>query len=100
VLWAADVHNKTGPLTFFNVFGRNPLLAYITSEVGAVILWEIRVGGPDGKPQSGFVWLYQHAAVPLAGDTAAGSFLFAVGFMAVNWLFAWACYRRGVIIKV
>jgi predicted acyltransferase len=100
VLWAVDVHGKAGPLTFFNVFGRNPLLAYITSEVGAVILWEIRVAGPDGQTQSGFEWLYQHTAASLAGDTAVGSFLFAVGFMLVNWLFAWACYRGGVIIKV
>jgi predicted acyltransferase len=100
VMWAVDVHGKAGPLTFFNVFGRNPLLAYITSEVGAVILWEIRVSGPDGKPQAAYEWLYQHSAVPLAGDDALGSFLFAVGFMLVNWLVAWACYRKGMIIKV
>jgi predicted acyltransferase len=100
IMWAVDVHGKAGPLTFFNVFGRNPLLAYITSEVGAVSLWMIHVTGIDGKPQSLYEWLYQHAAVPLAGDTAAGSFLFAVGFMLVNWVFAWACYRRGLIIKV
>jgi predicted acyltransferase len=60
----------------------------------------IHVTGIDGTPQSLYEWLYQHAAVPLAGDTAAGSFLFAVGFMLVNWVFAWACYRRGLIIKV
>ena len=100
IMWAVDVHGKAGPLTFFNVFGRNPLLAYITSEVGAVSLWMIHVTGIDGKPQSLYEWLYQHAAVPLAGDTAAGSFLFAVGFMLVNWVFAWGCYRRGLIIKV
>ena len=100
VMWVVDVHGKAGPLTFFNVFGRNPLLAYITSEVGAVCLWMIHVAGIDGKPQPLYEWLYQHAAVPLAGDTAVGSFLFAVGFMLVNWVFAWACYRRGLIIKV
>jgi predicted acyltransferase len=100
VLWAVDVHGKAGPLAFFNVFGRNPLLAYITSEVGAVILWEVHATGPDGQALAGFDWLYQHTAVVFAGDTAVGSFLFAVGFMLVNWLFAWACYRRGVIIKV
>jgi predicted acyltransferase len=100
VLWAVDIHGKVGPLAFFNVLGRNPLLAYITSEVGTVILWEIRVTGPGGQPQAAFEWLYQHTAVPLAGDTAAGSFLFAAGFMLVNWLFAWACYRRGLIFKV
>jgi predicted acyltransferase len=100
VMWATDVHGKSGPLTFFNVFGRNPLLAYITSEVGATILFMIRVTGPDGEPQSLFSWLYQHTTVPLAGDTAVASFLFAVGFMVVNWLFAWAAYKRGLIIKV
>jgi predicted acyltransferase len=100
VMWAVDVHGKAGPLTFFNVFGRNPLLAYITSEVGAVTIGMIMVTGLDGAPQSLYGWTYAHAAVPLAGDTAAGSFLFAVGFMLVNWLFAWACYRRGVILKV
>jgi predicted acyltransferase len=100
VMWTADVHGKAGPLTFFNVFGRNPLLAYITSEVGAVILFMVRVTGPDGQPQSAFDWLYQHTAVLFAGDTAAGSFLFAVGFMLINWLFAWVAYKRGVIIKV
>jgi predicted acyltransferase len=100
VLWAVDVHGKLGPLTFFNVFGRNPLLAYLTSEVGATVLWMIRVTGADGAPQSLYAWIYQHAAVPLAGDTAVGSFLFAAGFMLVNWIVAWACYRRGIIIKV
>jgi len=70
VMWAVDVHGKAGPLTFFNVFGRNPLLAYITSEVGTVCLWMIHVTGPDGKPQALYEWVYQHAAVPLAGDTA------------------------------
>ncbi len=100
VLWVADVHGKSGPLTFFNVFGRNPLLAYITSEVGAVTLFMVRVTGPDGRPQSLFGWLYDHTAVPFAGDTAVGSFLFAVGFMLLNWVFAWAAYKRGLIIKV
>ncbi|MGE5198939.1 MAG: acyltransferase family protein [Rhodospirillaceae bacterium] len=100
VMWAVDVHGKAGPLTFFNVFGRNPLLAYITSEVGAVCMGMIRVTGADGMPQSLYAWVYRHAAVPVAGDTAAGSFLFAAGFVLVNWVVAWACYRRGVIIKV
>lgn len=100
VMWTADIHGKAGPLTFFNVFGRNPLLAYITSEVGAVTIGMIGVAGLDGARQPLSDWVYRNAAVPLAGDTAAGSFLFALGFMLVNWLFAWACYRRGVIIKV
>lgn len=100
VLWAVDVHGRARPFSFFNVFGRNPLLAYITSEVLAVTLFTIRVAGPDGHPQSAFAWLYQHTTMPLVGDNAVGSFLFAVGFTLFNWLFAWACYKRGIIIKV
>lgn len=100
VMWAVDVHGKMGPLAFFNVFGRNPLLAYITSEVGAVILFTIIVSGATGKPESLYSWLYLHTGVPIAGDTAVGSFVFALGYMLFNWLFAWACYKRGIIIKV
>jgi predicted acyltransferase len=100
VLWAVDVHGRNGVLSFFNVFGRNPLLAYITSEVGAVTLSTIRLTGPDGNPQSAYAWLYQHTAMPVAGDNAAGSFLFAAGYTLVIWLFAWACHKRGIIIKV
>lgn len=100
VLWAVDVHRRARFLSFFNVFGRNPLLAYITSEVLVVVLFTISLAGPDGQRQNGYAWLYQHTAMPLAGDNAVGSFLFAVGYTLVNWLFAWACYKRGVILKV
>ena len=100
VLWAVDLHHRARFLSFFNIFGRNPLLAYITSEVSVVVLFLIRVPGPDGQPQSGYAWLYQHTAVPVAGDTAVGSFIFAVGYVLANWVFAWACYKRGIIIKV
>ena len=100
VLWAVDVHGRARFLSFFNVFGRNPLLAYITSEVGAVTLFTISLSGPDGRLQSAYACLYQHTAMPLAGDNALGSFLFAAGYTLVNWLFAWACYKRGIIIKV
>jgi predicted acyltransferase len=99
-MWAVDVHGRIGPLSFFNVFGRNPLLAYITSEVLVVVLFTIRLTGPDAQGQSGYTWLYLHTAVPVAGDTAVGSFVFAAGYTLFNWLFAWACYKRGIIIKV
>ena len=36
----------------------------------------------------------------LAGDNAVGSFLFAVGYTLAIWLLSWACYRRGIVIKV
>jgi predicted acyltransferase len=99
VLWAVDVHGRMRAFSFFNVFGRNPLLAYISSELLAVILFLVKVPGPDGGTQSLFAWLYQHTGMAVAGDTAAGSFLFAVAYVLVNWAIAWGAYKRGIIIK-
>jgi len=100
VLWAVDVHGKIRLFSFFNIFGRNPLLAYVTSEVLAVALFTVKVPGPDGQPQTGYAWLYQHTAVPVAGDNALGSFVFAAAYVLLNWSIAWGCYKRGIVIKV
>jgi predicted acyltransferase len=99
VMWAVDVHGKARGFSFFNVFGRNPLLAYISSEVLVVVLFLVRLPKPDGGTESLFAWLYQHTGMALAGDTAVGSFLFAVGYVLVNWLIAWGAHERGIIIK-
>ena len=47
VVWAADVHGRTRVLSFFNIFGRNPLLAYLSSEGpgGGVLPGEARRAG-------------------------------------------------------
>ncbi|MBP1634244.1 MAG: hypothetical protein H6Q10_818 [Acidobacteria bacterium] len=100
VLWAADVHGKARWLSFFNVLGRNPLLAYIASELLVIVLFMISLPGPDGQRVSGFEWLYRHTTMALAGDNAAGSFLFAIGYTLVIWLVSWGCYKRGIVIKV
>lgn len=100
VLWAADVHGRARALSFFTIFGRNPLLAYISSELLVLILFLVTLTGPDGQQISGYAWLYRHTAMALAGDTAVGSFVFAVGFMLVNWLLAWWAYSRGLVLKV
>ena len=100
VLWAVDVKGRTRLFSFFNVFGRNPLLAYITSEMLVVIAFAVNLPRPDGGEQNGYGWVYQHTAMPIAGDTALGSFLFAVGFMLVNWCIAWVMHKRGLILKI
>ena len=100
VLWAVDVHGRAKALSFFNIFGRNPLLAYISSELLVVIFFLVKTTGPDGQPIDGYRWLYRHTAMALAGDNAVASFVFAVGFMLVNWLLAWWAYRRGLVVKV
>ncbi len=100
VLWLVDVKGKPQFFSFFNIFGRSPLLAYITSEMMVVVLFTITIPGADGASQNGFSWLYQHTAVPIAGDNAVGSFVFAIGYVLANWVIAWACYKRGIIFKI
>ncbi len=100
VLWAVDVHGKARWFAFFNVFGRNPLLAYIASELLVIVLFTVTLAAPDGGRQPLFEWLYRHTAMALAGDNAVGSILFAAGYTLFIWLFSWACYGRGIIIRV
>ncbi len=100
VFWLVEVKGQARCFSFFNVFGRSPLLAYITSEMLVVVFFTIKWTGSNGGAQNGYSWLYQHTAVPLAGDNGLGSFVFAVGFMLLNWVIAWGFYKRGLIIKI
>jgi predicted acyltransferase len=100
IVWAADGHGRRRALSFFNIFGRNPLLAYIASERLVVTLFTVRATGADGTPRSAFARTYEHTAMALAGDNAVGSFVFAVAYTLAIWLLSWGCYRRGIVIKV
>ncbi len=99
-IWLVDVKGRGGYLSFFRVFGLNPLLAYVTSELLVVILYSFKLTGPDGAGQSAYPWLYHHTTAALAGDNSWGSFLFAVAYMLVIWFIAWGFYRRGIFLKI
>ncbi len=99
-IWLVDVKRRGASLGFFNVFGRNPLLAYLVSEMGAVVLQKISVPGSDGKTQSAFQWLYAHTGAWVGGDNGLGSFLFSLGFMLACWMVSWGFYRRGIVLKL
>lgn len=99
-IWLVDIKGHARWFGFFNVFGKNPLLAYLVSELGVVILELIRVPAADGQSQSGFEWLYTHTGVALAGDNAVGSFLFSIAYVMACWVFSWVCFRRGLLLKI
>lgn len=99
-IWLVDLKGRVGFLAFFRVFGRNPLLAYVASELLVVILFTFKVAGPDGARQFAYPWLYRQTAAAVAGDTAAGSFLFAVGYMLMIWLIAWVFFKRRIFLKI
>lgn len=99
-VWLVDVKGRGRYLSFFHVFGLNPLLAYLVSEMGVVVLQTFSVAGADGKSQTAFAWLYTHTGAALAGDNGLGSFIFSILYMLACWMASWLCFRRGWVIKV
>jgi len=99
-IWLVDVKGRGKCLGFFNVFGKNSLLAYVVSELGVVTLNLIQVPAGNGRSQNAFEWLYAHTTAAWAGDNGLGSFLFSVGYMLGCWVVSWVCFRRGILIKI
>ena len=99
-VWLVDIKGKARWLGFFNVFGKNPLIAYLISELAVVTLNLIHVPAGEGQSQTAFEWLYAHTGAAIAGDNGFGSFLFSVGYMLGCWVVSWFCFRRGILLKV
>lgn len=97
LLYALEVNNwNRGNWTrFFIIFGRNPLFIYLVSELLIVSMMLIAVH--PGMNLA--VWInstfYQQIA-----PGAMGSLLFAICYMLVCWLVAWALDRRNIYIRV
>ena len=84
------------PVTrFFQVFGRNPLVIYLFSELFVTTLHQVQVApGVDPYDWVG-VSLFQ-AAVP----GPVGSLLCAIAYTLVCWTLGWLLDRRGVVVKL
>jgi predicted acyltransferase len=78
---------------FFEVFGRNPLFIYLLSEIGAILLWFIPIGG---KPL--YAWLYDN--IFINAGPYFGSFLFAITFMLFCWLIGYLLDRKKIYVRV
>ncbi len=78
----------------FEIFGRNPLIIYLFSELLVVVLWMIPIGRTDSWTSIGKS-IFQAFA-----PGALGALLCAVAYTFVCWLVAWALDARKIIIKV
>ena len=80
---------------FFEVFGKNPLFIYLLSELGATLLWFVRVG-PDQQPLHSWLFknIFKHAGMYF------GSFLFAISFMLFCWLIGYVLHKRRIYVRV
>ena len=94
LIYLVDLLPARGWTYFFEVFGRNTLFVYLLSEIGMVLLFVIHVG-----QQSLFRWLYETGFASWAGDKP-GSLLYALAFMGICWVTAYALDRNRFYIRL
>ncbi len=94
LVWAIDVRGRFRRTAAFEVFGVNPLFCYVFSEVAAILLVSLPVGGPSAARR-----LYG-ALAALMGDGYAASLLYGLLFTAFCWGVGYALYRRRICIRI
>ena len=80
---------------FFQVFGLNPLVIYLFSELFVTVLGMIEVEPGVGL----YTWVGIHVFQALTPG-ALGSLLCAIAYMLVCWLLGYVMDRRGVVVKL
>jgi predicted acyltransferase len=93
IIYFTDLLGKTKEIRFFLVTGKNPLVIYLMSELGATVMWMINVGN---EPL--FSWLYHHIFI-FTGDYF-GAFLFSVWWILTCWLLGYILDRNKVYIRL
>ncbi|WP_372784410.1 acyltransferase family protein [Phenylobacterium sp.] len=80
---------------FFRVFGRNPLVIYLFSELFVVTLGQIEVAPGVGV----YDWIGANLFQALVPG-ALGSLLCAIAYMLVCWLLGYVLDRRDIVVKL
>lgn len=78
---------------FFEIFGKNPLIIYMVSELLAVILWMVPIGKTDA-------WTWVSTLFQSLTPGPLGALLCAIAFTLVCWLVAFGLDRGKIVIKV
>jgi len=86
---------KTGWSKFFLVFGKNPLIIYLLSELLATVFYMIRIG----KNESFYGWINK-VFFQMIAPGAIGSLLFALCYMLLCWTVGWWMNKRKIYIRV
>lgn len=80
---------------FFEVFGKNALFIYALSGLIPKLLGIIHLS--DGTPWG---WFYKHVTARFPGRPENGSLLFALCFVFLLWMVAYAMDRKKIYIRV
>ena len=97
IIYIIDFKKKTKWTYFFEVFGRNPIVIYLLSELGAIMLYFLRtdVKNPDSNY---FRVIYNQIFKPIGGNW--GSLAFALSFMLVCWLVGYVMDKKKWYVRV
>lgn len=89
LIYIIDVKHQTKWTTFFKVFGMNPLILYILSEVAGDGFRDIDITGIT----------FDNLLQPMFGDYL-GSCMYAVLFVCLNWIIGYILYKKNILIKL
>jgi len=95
LIYAIELKKVKLGLTFFDVFGKNPLFIYVFSEVFYVFLRQIRTtSGLDL-----FEWVSERI-FQIVFPGPLGAFITALAFMFLCWYLGWWLNKKRIYIKI
>jgi predicted acyltransferase len=95
IIYRVELQRQLQFSSFFTVFGKNPLVIYLFSELLATTLYTLK--GPGGA-DSLFSWIFQNSFAHLPPYWASLGFAFA--FMLVCWLLGYILDKYKIYIRV
>ncbi len=94
IIYVIDFLGKTKWTYFFEVFGKNPLVIYLLSELMVTVLFYIHLD----KKTPLFPWIYKNVFSHFGAYT--GSLMFAVVYMLFCWLIGYIMDKKKIYIRV
>lgn len=98
LIWIIDIKGYKKWSIFFESFGVNPLFIYVAAGILSILLGGILIPY-DGATVSIKVFIYKVCLQPYLGDYF-GSFIFALLFVAFNWVIGNILYKKKIYIKI
>jgi predicted acyltransferase len=97
--WLIDVRGWQRWATPLVIYGSNALAMFVLAGLVGRLLVLVKWTGADGKPVALKTWIHQTLFVPLASPVNA-SLLFALTFVLVFFVIAWALWRKKWLLKI
>lgn len=98
LIWIIDIKGYKKWSVFFESFGVNPLFIYVAAGILSILLGGILIPY-DGATTSIKVFIYKVCLQPYLGDYF-GSLIFALLFVALNWVIGNILYKKKIYIKI